>query len=282
MGQLDTRSVDLSHLEANVGSLSDSFATAHPFRHVIVDRFLPEAIARVASRSFPPFGAMQSRYAGLVEARAIERRVERLEPVFREIFKTLYAPAFIDWIERVTGIEGLEPDWTFNGTGLHQVRKGGYHNVHADENRHPTTGLYQRINLLVYLNERWEPDWGGALELWDAKMQRAQTSVPPLFNRALIMETHDLAFHGYPPIDWPETETRRSITCWYFTKTPGALQGVEPRPTVFRARPNDSFKRRAKHHLHRFIRYLRQTTGRLRRDRREHKAGGAGSGAALR
>lgn len=97
---------------------------------------------------------MQSRYAGLVEARAIERRLANVKPIFSAIFHSLYAPEFISRVERLTGIVGLEPDWTFNGTGLHQVLSGGYHNVHADENRHPTTGLYQRVNLIVYLNER--------------------------------------------------------------------------------------------------------------------------------
>lgn len=260
----DAGFVDLRLLNARVEALAHDFATSQPFRHVVIDGFLPDDIARSANRSFPPFDTMQVCYAGLVEARAIERRLDVVDPLFAAIFQALYSAEFIAWMERLTGISGLEPDRTFNGTGLHQVRKGGYHNVHADENRHPVTGLYQRLNLIIYLNERWEPHWGGALELWDSRMQRAQRSVAPLLNRCLIMETHDRAFHGYPPIVWPEDDARKSLTCWFFARKPGPLQHTQPHATLFQLRPNDTPKQRAKHYLHPIVRRIRQFGGPFR------------------
>jgi Rps23 Pro-64 3,4-dihydroxylase Tpa1-like proline 4-hydroxylase len=200
---------------------------------------------------------MQQRYAGLVEARAKERRFELLDPVFARIFAELQAPEFIAFVERVTGVSGLQSDATFSGAGLHQVRDGGYHNVHADANIHPATGNFQRVNMLLYLNERWEPAWGGELELWDASMSRCETRIAPAFNRCLLIEVHDRAYHGYPRLHLPSGITRKSLTCWYYSKEPHALQSRVSHPVAFQVRPTDTLGARAKHHLRRALSAVR-------------------------
>ena len=35
---------------------------------------------------------------------------------------------------------------------------------------HDRLDLDRRLNVIVYLNEGWDPDWGGALELWSRDM----------------------------------------------------------------------------------------------------------------
>ena len=39
-----------------------------------------------------------------------------------------------------------------------------------DFNIHDKLKLERKLNLLIYLNEDWSPDFGGELELWDTKM----------------------------------------------------------------------------------------------------------------
>jgi Rps23 Pro-64 3,4-dihydroxylase Tpa1-like proline 4-hydroxylase len=71
----------------------------------------------------------------------------------------------INFLETLTGIEGLLPDPHLAGGGLHELRPGGFLKVHADFNRHTQMRADRRINLLIYLNKDWEPEYAGNLEL---------------------------------------------------------------------------------------------------------------------
>ncbi len=78
----------------------------------------------------------------------------------------------LQFLEALTGIEGLIPDPYFGGAGPHQILPGGFLKVHADFNWHPMLKLDRRLNLLVYLNRDWREEYGGHLELWDTKAER--------------------------------------------------------------------------------------------------------------
>ena len=84
------------------------------------------------------------------------------------------SPRFVRLIERITGIEPIHADPNLNGGGLHQIRSGGYLNVHTDFNFDPETKRNRRLNLLLYLNKDWDRAWNGDIELWD---ERARPSV---------------------------------------------------------------------------------------------------------
>ena len=65
-----------------------------------------------------------------------------------------------------------------DGGGLHRSLPGGFLNVHTDFSAHHSKpGWRRRVNLLLYLNPEWQPDWGGELELWSKDMQRCVTRV---------------------------------------------------------------------------------------------------------
>jgi hypothetical protein len=96
----------------------------------------------------------------------------------------------------------------------------------------------RRCNLILYLNEGWEPEWGGALELWDAEMKNCVSKVPPLLNHAVIFNTGEISFHGYPdPITCSPEETRKSVALYYYTVEENARHAA--RSTTYHARPGD-------------------------------------------
>ncbi|GAC1546094.1 MAG: hypothetical protein NVS3B16_16340 [Vulcanimicrobiaceae bacterium] len=249
--------IDLLRLDETVPNLAQTFSSARPYRHVVIENFLNPSTAATAAGAFPPFETMQIHFAGLVETRAMERRFDKIHPIYREIFEELHSPAFVAWLSRLTGIPDLHSDPTLNGAGLHQARDGGKHNIHADENIHRPTGLYQRVNVLVYFNENWQPQWGGALELWDRDMKKCEATVVPALNRCLIMEVHDKAFHGYPMMRLPPDVTRKSLTCWFYSPQPHALQSAVPHRSTFRIRPNDALDVRLKHYVRSAAQVLR-------------------------
>jgi hypothetical protein len=242
-------SLNFSVLEPALPALIADFSAAAPFRHVVIDNLLTDETARRALDEFPQYEHMQLHYAGLVENRAIEMRIDRVDPVYWQIFTDLTSDRWMAWVRALSSIDDLSFDAKFNGAGLHQSRDGGFQNIHADQNRHPENGLYQRLNILIYLNPTWRAEWGGGLELWNHDLSRCEKTVLPLFNRCVIFEVHDRAYHGFSRLSLPANVTRKSLTIWYFSETPARLQATTPHEVLFQLTANDSLSTRMKHYV---------------------------------
>lgn len=160
--------------------------------------------------------------------------------ILRAVTDELNSPEFLNWLSPLTGIAGLISDPSLEGGGLHQSGRGGFLNVHTDfSTHHYRKNWRRRVNLILYLNEGWRPEWGGAIELWESNMRHCEAKVLPLLNHALIFNTDDKSFHGFPePLTCPENVSRKSLALYYYTvetdsKTPA-------RSTNYRARPADT------------------------------------------
>lgn len=101
------------------------------------------------------------------------------------------------------------------GGGYHLIEPGGYLGVHTDFNRSPISGLYRRVNLLIYLNKDWKMDEGGCLELWDD--EKMAVKILPEFNRTVAFLTSSRSWHGHPV---PNTRPRRSIAAYFYSQEP--------------------------------------------------------------
>jgi hypothetical protein len=114
-------------------------------------------------------------------------------------------------------------------------------NIHADFTVHPHKRNWRRrVNVLVYLNEGWLPEYKGDLELWTRDMKACAQKVLPIYNRCAIFNTDEDSFHGLPePIMCPDDMTRKSIALYYFTEE---TEAPRKKATNYRARPNDGFK----------------------------------------
>jgi 2OG-Fe(II) oxygenase superfamily len=146
---------------------------------------------------------------------------------------------FVQWMSRLTGLDGLLADPTLEGGGMQRCGPGGFLNIHADfTTHHHQTNWRRRVNLIVYLNRDWNPTWGGALELWDRAMTRCVVRVPPFTNHAVIFNTDKESYHGFPDsVTCPAGVTRNSIALYYYTAEPDAE--IIPRSTNYQARPQD-------------------------------------------
>jgi hypothetical protein len=229
--------LDYGRLTRERDRLREEFRSGDPIRHVVIDGVLDPATALQAARAFPDPKAMQIAFAGLPEVKNAEQRLDGLDPVFRAIFDELRSVPFLDWLSAVTEIPQLVSDPELHGGGLHQGPDGSYLDVHADFNIHPQLGLYRRLNVLIYLNETWQPQWQGYLELWSRDMQECRRMIEPKFNRCVVMETHDHAFHGYKELRLPAGITRRSLASYYYAGTRSEAQTVAAHDTLFQLRP---------------------------------------------
>lgn len=233
--------VDFGTLRANLDTLAAQYAMARPFPHIVIDDVLTPEAFRLAAKEFPAIGdAFWKGYLHVNETKYGNTYPDTWAPSLRSIAQELTSPEFVALLERLTGISGLLPDWTMDGGGLHQSTRGGFLNIHADFSTHHTHQNWaRRVNILLYLNEEWEQDWGGSLELWDRDMTAVQARVTPRGNRMLVFTTSNDSFHGHPdPLACPEGVARRSMALYYFTEEPSVVR----RSTNYQPRPEDGLK----------------------------------------
>lgn len=234
--------LNLEKLSLQTPELSESYQTAYPYPHTKIDHFLEKWAAQKAMAAFPKVqDEGWIHYVHVNEKKHGLNKMELLPPFIRELIGELNSPDFVKWLSKLTGIPNLLPDDSLEGGGLHQSGRGGFLNIHADFTVHPHKRNWRRrVNLLVYLNEDWQPEYRGELELWERDMSRCGQKILPLFNRAVIFNTDEDSFHGLPePIQCPENMTRKSIALYYFTEEKTVPR---KRATNYRARPGDGIK----------------------------------------
>ena len=230
---------------AALPALARQYPQRQPFPHVhLVDFFDADVAARVAD-DFPSATSEEwVHWKHYNENKLGLTRRALFPPSIGQVVDELNAPAFVAWISELTGIEGLVADPGLDGGGLHQSGPGGFLNVHTDFTTHHHQPTWRRrVNLIVYLNRDWDEAWGGAIELWDRDMRGPVVRIPPLFNHAVIFNTDQPSYHGFPePLRCPDGVSRRSLALYYYTieKTPQVARSTDYRP-----RPADPFTTRA-------------------------------------
>lgn len=223
------------------GSKHEAYAAGNPYPHIVMDDFLPPAVLEGVLAEFPkPKEAEWHAFDSATERKLATKDDSVMGPATRHLLAELNSSAFIDFLERLTGIDGLVPDPHFVGGGLHQIEPGGHLKVHADFNRHPRTQLERRLNVLIYLNRDWKDEYGGAFELWSQDMSGCEEKVMPYFNRCVVFSTTSTSYHGHPePLACPEGETRKSLALYYYSKDRPPDEKNEAHNTLFVARPGE-------------------------------------------
>ena len=223
-------------------ALRERYCTARPFPHIVLDDFIDASTFADAVTEFPnDTDEAWTNYLHVNERKFGNTHLETWGPTLQSVAESLMSPPFLKFLEDLTGIEGLLPDPTMDGGGLHRSVAGGYLNVHADFTTHHThQDWHRRVNLLLYLNEGWQREWGGNLELWSSDMKTRVESIAPVGNRVVIFNTTEKAYHGHPvPLGTPPGVARKSMALYYFT----AGGAPVTRSTDYRARPDDGAKR---------------------------------------
>ena len=216
-------------------ALHPRYRDANPFPHIAMDGLFDGALLERILANFPAgrddswrhFDNAQEKKSGF------DYRAE-VSHELRDFLYFLNSAATLEFLEKLTGIDGLIPDPYFGGAGPHQSFPGGFLKIHADFNWHPKLKLDRRVNLLIYLNRGWHDEYGGHLELWDKEMSRCEQSIAPLFNRTVVFNTTDTSWHGHPhPLACPEGQSRKSVSMYYYTNGRPDKERLAPHDTIF-------------------------------------------------
>jgi hypothetical protein len=223
-----------------LAALTRQYRENSPFPHIHLADFLEPDFAWAAAEEFPkPNTDAWTQYKHANENKLGLAKRALFPPHLGAVTDELNSPAFVSLLSRLTGIPGLIPDPSLEGGGLHQSARGGFLNIHTDfSNHHYHKHWRRRVNLILYLNDGWRDEWGGAIEFWETSMRRRIAKYAPQLNRAVIFTTDERSLHGFPePLRCPENVSRKSLALYYYTVE--ADRETEVRSTDYRARPDD-------------------------------------------
>lgn len=216
--------IDFDNLDTKAEELAVLFREAKPFNYVAIDGFLSkQGLERIRALKLHENASSSEKSSDLVFAKnkienpAIEKIAEPLSVLRDEML----SDRFQRLLSHVVGFE-VFVDPTFTGGGLHQGGEGSFLEMHADFTRHPVKREWIReLNILLYLNPDYCPEWGGCLDLRHRDTGE-EHAIPPIENRAVIMLTKGHTLHGYRPIRFPPGRYRTSIAAYAYTLDDGS------------------------------------------------------------
>ena len=223
----------------NSHSILKEFTLNKPFKHVVIDDFFSSDFCQKLVEEFPQFDKkLAIDENGNIGNKAVHPHITDLGGNYRRLNNLVKSKEFMGLIEKCTGINDLIFDPYYFGGGTHDNLNGQDLDPHVDFTHHPKTGNHRRLNLIVYLNHEWEKQWGGNIELHkNPRLQPEEdeiVSVEPLFNRAVIFETNNISWHGFPKINLPDEKkhlSRKSFALYFYTKT--REKNVETHSTIY-------------------------------------------------
>lgn len=226
----------------SVKDLRSRFGSAQPFRHIVIDQFLEQEFCDQLIAQFPSFDRRYARNErGEIGGKAVIPGITRLGSAYARFDALMRDRAFLSLIGEITSIPGLLYDPEYVGGGTHENLTGQELDPHVDFNYHPRRPLHRRLNLIVFLNQEWRPEWGGSLELLrepSATAPEDRKVVLPVANRAVLFETTESSWHGFPRIHAPGAEiSRKSIAVYFYTKDRPAQQAAPSHGTIYYQRP---------------------------------------------
>ena len=228
--------------EEKVQELHRDFQQAAPYKHLVMDNFLKKDFAENLHNNFPATEKLAKHYDGLNENKSEGANFGDFHPAFAELRKDLMSKEFAAWMAAVTGIDEVFVTDDNLGCGLHEGKNGSFLDVHIDFNIHAEKNVHRRLNMLIYMNKDWKPEYGGDLEMWNANMTSCDKKVSPLFNRAVVFETNEISYHGYSKINVPVGMTRKSIYTYFYTEI--SEDAVKYHDTIFKPRPDDALTKK--------------------------------------
>jgi 2OG-Fe(II) oxygenase superfamily len=242
IGLGDGITLDASEAHALGVLLADDYRTGDPFPHIVIDSFLPDALIRRVRSDFPSEQLKSDVVFDIGYGGHHKRQIlpDECNGSAREFFAFMNSRAMLQFLEGLTGIDGLIPDPYFTGGGFHEIAHGGKLGVHADFRINDQLHLQRRLNLLIYLNEEWSDEWRGHLELWDTQMTACRARIAPIWNRCVVFSTGACTWHGHPDeLLTPPGVMRRSVALYYYTASKAVYDEIPDRSTMYEARPGD-------------------------------------------
>jgi Rps23 Pro-64 3,4-dihydroxylase Tpa1-like proline 4-hydroxylase len=250
-------------------ALRERVSASKPVPNFCIDNFLEESFADSVADAYPTFedAVKVGRSFSAVNEKGKVQVTDSStfsEPV-AELNRTLASPEFLGLLSDVFKMPNLLADEELVGGGIHQTGPRGHLDVHVDFNYIAERELHRRLNILIYFNKGWKPEYGGNIELWDEDVKVCHHSFSPIFNRCVVFETNEVSFHGVTAVQCPPGMARKSFAAYYYTREAPAHWDGTAHSTIFKARPDEILKgnvmmplEKARHRIHSVLKGIKK------------------------
>jgi hypothetical protein len=238
---------DRDRLYTIAAEQAQAYAKARPYPHAVIDGLFPENLLDQVIAEIPASGRGWTSYNSRNELKTVCSDVSAFGPTAECLGHALNSDVFVRFLEKLSGFDALLTDPSLHACGYMKCEPGGFLDLHYDFTGHTRLPLRRCLNVLVYLNRDWEPEWGGQLELHSnddlSDPQHQEILVEPHFNRTVIFTTEN-ALHGHRrTVACPVGRARLLFSAFYYTTPPVLGFRSDAEKVIF---PGDrSFKARA-------------------------------------
>ncbi len=193
---------------------SEGFNAAHPYPHIVTDNLFSQEFCRDFVKGIPAKNDKWNHHSTTTSEKwTCPLNTER-SAAQKEMYDALMSEEMTDSMRTLTGIDDLA---TKGGPRIIRVDPEGYLHIHTDR------GLledktYRAVNMLIYLNKNWQPEWNGCLDIRDAHGNLVRQIIPSLGRTVIFLNVKD-AWHGHPKrLSTPDGRSRIAIQQYYFTR----------------------------------------------------------------
>ena len=231
--------INLQFLEDNKDRLREQYLLAKPFPYLVIDNFCDQAKLEIMYNSIPELNNKSRDYV-FANNKFEKSNYKELGPLFEELYTDLSSKRMNDFLSHIAN-EEVFVDPVNHGGGLHQGKKNSFLDMHLDFNYHPMhKGWYRNMNLLLYLNKDWKPEYKGHLKLVDLRSgEEKELEVP--FNRMIIQQTRAYTLHGYDMTNFPDGKFRTSVATYAYTVHQHLVE--KPRTTDWKVKDGKPLKK---------------------------------------
>ena len=186
--------------------IANDYKEKMPYPHCVFDNFLDfEFASKLQSEILGLEDSLWDRYENPFESKFTLREKHAFPKHLFELFAHFESKDFLSKLSEITG-HNLLLDTSRNFWGVHKYKKGDKLDIHVDAGYHPSNGLKKQITLGLYLSKDWSINDGCELELWEGssaaeaspKIEKLSIKIAPLFNRLVLFDCADNAWHGNP------------------------------------------------------------------------------------
>ena len=206
--------INFEQIENSLDALRVQYLSAQPFPHLLIDNFCNSEKLNKAYESVPELNN-KSRDYSFANNKFEKSNYKEICPEFLELYNDLSSERFNKILAHITAKKTFVDPKNFGG-GLHQGKKNSFLDMHLDFNYHPLNkNWYRELNLLLYLNKDWKPEYKGELKIKDLRTnEEAELAVP--FNRLIIQQCAPYSLHGYDMTNFPDGRFRTSIATYAY------------------------------------------------------------------
>lgn len=207
-----------------IDELKDLFVSAHPFPHVVIDNFLEDSVFEELLAEFNQFYELNQKdgrvYKTKVEDNKWSSQGLTLSPFLKKMGDYLASEETLNFLQNITGFKNLNSVKGYNSDSIgffSLMKKESYLGPHIDHMYDMTGNAgYHVVNIILYISEDWNPNWGGNTFLKNRKSKQ-YSSVEFKPNRALIFMHSPLSEHGTSKLSKFSLNPRISIYFDYYT-----------------------------------------------------------------